>query len=141
MSSDSPLLVHNDQDGDVAVEPKVKTKRSSKNFTSDLDSLFDEVLNDAMEEPRSAAQTATNTKRRSLEPLSGLDALIRRTTDEDPMEAIAEETALKRRVTLVFERSKIDKLKAIARKERTYLKDIVNELVSEFIQDYEKSKK
>jgi hypothetical protein len=45
-----------------------------------------------------------------------------------------------RRLTLVFDESKLNKLKSIARMERSYLKDIIDEIVESFIKEYEVSK-
>jgi dTDP-4-dehydrorhamnose reductase len=40
----------------------------------------------------------------------------------------------------VFDESKLNKLKSIARMERSYLKDIIDEIVEEFIKEYEVQK-
>jgi hypothetical protein len=45
-----------------------------------------------------------------------------------------------RRLTLVFDESKLNKLKSIARMERSYLNDIIDEIVESFIKEYEVSK-
>jgi hypothetical protein len=45
-----------------------------------------------------------------------------------------------RRLTLVFDESKLNKLKSIARMERSYLKDIIDEIVEGFIKEYEVKK-
>jgi hypothetical protein len=45
-----------------------------------------------------------------------------------------------RRLTLVFDESKLNKLKSIARMERSYLKDIIDEIVESFIKEYEGKK-
>jgi hypothetical protein len=45
-----------------------------------------------------------------------------------------------RRLTLVFDENKLNKLKSIARMERSYLKDIIDEIVESFIHEYEVKK-
>ena len=76
-------------------------------------------------------------KRRSKKPLSGLDSLIRKTIEGGK---IAIEEGAKRRVTVIFEPEKLEKLRTIAKLEKSYLKDIVNEVVSDYIKDYERQR-
>ncbi|MCB0644189.1 MAG: hypothetical protein KDC44_21245, partial [Phaeodactylibacter sp.] len=70
-------------------------------------------------------------------PVSGLDVLIRRTIETTELEVNYQS---KKRITFVFDREKLDKLKQIARKEKSYLKDLVDELISEYIDSYESHK-
>ena len=42
-----------------------------------------------------------------------------------------------RRLVVTFKEEQLHKLKAIARKEKTYLKEIINEIVEDFIKEYE----
>ena len=64
-----------------------------------------------------------------------LDALIRSTIDTSL--AGLDHAAIKR-LTIMVESQKIDKLKSIAKLERSFVKDIVNGMLTEFINDYEK---
>ncbi|RMG85864.1 MAG: hypothetical protein D6714_05165 [Bacteroidetes bacterium] len=133
-------------------EPEVKTARkkrtrSRKNFTTDLDSLLEDALKDSFMEPEGkpspekglehktkSAQHST----RPQKPLTGLDALIRRTVETSKIEV---NDRTKKRITVVFEKEKIEKLKKIARAEKAYLKDIMDKIVSEFLRQYEVKKK
>jgi hypothetical protein len=116
-------------------------KRSSKNFTSDLDTLFKQALSDTIEESEEKAKSSKQAqappqrRQRRLRRLSGLDALIRHTED---MEVVEVNVPTKKRVTFVVEKEKLAKLKDIAKEENAYLKDIINRVVSNFIDKYEK---
>ena len=107
--------------------------RMGKNFTSDLDSLFDV----AMEERRQSEQRTATTPRpktvgkvRERKTLSGLDALIRQTAELD---ASGRPQKTTKRVTFAYNRQKLDKLKRIARNRRLYLKDIMKEIVNDYL--------
>ena len=119
--------------------PKHARRSSSKNFTSDLDSLFETALQETLEEKAQALVEDKPKKkfaRRKAAPrqLTGLDALIRRTV-EDSIEV----TNGKKRVTFVFDRAKLIKLKRIAKKERIFLKDIIGDVMSQYIDQYEEA--
>ena len=127
------------------VAPTASKRSSTKNFTSDLDLLFQEALTDAVEEKarkmtglgkkNGADDTEDDSKNRFKKPLSGLDALIRQTVDSSL--AQLEQSPIKR-ITFTFEHQKLEKLKQIAKQERSYLKDIVQSVIADFISDYEK---
>ena len=54
------------------------------------------------------------------------------------MEVVEVNVPTKKRVTFVFDKEKLAKLKEIARTEKAYLKDIIGDVVSRFIEKYEK---
>lgn len=147
----------------VASEPK----KTSKNFTSDLESLFRDALTDSYEEavlPETQAveevqaieekpspqpekiisrerkaspeDKPTRVRRRVSTPGgSGLDLLLRQTSDE----AILEYESPTKRVSFVFDKEKLKKLKRIAKQRQLFLKDVVGEVVGQFINEYESS--
>ena len=127
------------------VEMGVKTvvrRAATKNFTSDLDALFNEAFTEAVEEKveklrrESGIEDPFGTARSSnKKPLSGLDALIRQTVDTSL--AGLEHAAVKR-LTIMFENQKIERLKSIAKQERAFIKDLVGNVLTEFIENYEK---
>ena len=126
----------------VAFTTATNRRVNSKNFTSDLDSLFQEAFTEAVEEKVEKMRKTVglddpfeNTRRQYKQPLSGLDALIRSTIDTSL--AGLDHAAIKR-LTIMFETQKIEKLKSIAKMERAFVKDIVSGILSEFIEDYEK---
>ena len=139
---DSPLLDKQKKEEKkqkaVAQKEKGKLKRSSsKNFTSDLETLFEQALNETIEEKLEKHKRKTNRKtitRRRMRPLSGLDALIRKTSEMDVVEV---NIPNKKRVTFIFDKQKLLRLKEIAKKEKAYLKDIIGEVMSKFIENYE----
>lgn len=112
-------------------------KRSSKDFTSDLETLFEEALVETIEGKEEKAiqkkeiQRAARKRRR---PLSGLDALIRKTGD---MEYVEVNVPSKKRVTFVIDKTKLERLKTIAKAKKLYLKDIIGEVMSKFIEKQE----
>lgn len=137
------LMVEEPQKKKSSGKSSRKTK-SRKNFTTDLDSLFEDALKETIIEHaqkidkglESKTKSAQN-KTRTRKPLTGLDALIRRTVETSTIE-INED--VKKRVTFVFEKQKLEKLKKIARIEKSYLKDILSDIVSEFLDNYESEK-
>ena len=138
LAEESPLLA--DTEVRVITEPKAKKARgrSSKNFTSDLDSLFEDTLEDVIEETKTDYQQQSikpDKKRKQRRPVSGLDALIRRTLEGGEAEISYDK---RKRVTFVFEKSKVEKLKRIAKAQKVYLKDILGDIVQDYLQQYEK---
>ena len=69
---------------------------------------------------------------------NGLDNLIRQTIDLK--EITTDETSGKKRLTVAVDRPKLEKLKTIARLENAYLKDLLVQLIDEYIQEYTKEK-
>lgn len=126
-----------------------KRSLSRKNFTTDLDSLLQEALRESFDEQleqrqHSAAAQAKpfqNQGRSSKPPFSGLDRLIRRTIESSDM-SISEDKPSdgRKRLVVTFEKDKVEKLKKIARLEKAYLKEILSDLVGNFIEEYESKK-
>lgn len=138
------LAVEEPKEQKAIAKKPVRKSKSRKNFTTDLDSLFEDVLKETIIEQTQKREKgldnktkSTQNKTRKRKPLSGLDALIRRTVESSTIEI---DSNLKKRVTFVFEKQKIDKLKKIARIEKAYLKDILNEIVSEYLDTYEEKR-
>ncbi len=117
---------------------KSEEKTSSKSFTADLQSFLEEAFEESFE-----TQMEERTQARQQSPLpqttpSGLDALIRSTIEPDSMEVARGKV---RRLVLTFDDQKLEKLQEIARHKETYLRDIIDQIVGSFIDDYEKQKK
>lgn len=124
---------------------KRPTRRTGKNFTSDLESLFATASMEQTREPAPSAEDF-NTRgrsrpRRRVSMLSGLDSLIRDTTDgkaaQQQAAAAAEDTLVRKRVTFTYDRDRFARLKQIARTEGSYLKDIISGLLNDYISSYE----
>jgi hypothetical protein len=121
-----------------AHEQKPKRSNSGKNFADDLQSFLQEAFDDSMErqlEERQkrdeAAPANPSVKKRQRRPMAGLDALIRSTVDPQP----ESETDRKRpkRITLSFDPVKLEKLKTIARSQRALLRDVIDEIVEDYL--------
>jgi hypothetical protein len=128
-----------------AGKPAVSKPTSRKNFTTDLDSLLNEAMQESFEEQIQEREASAASKAQPFhqqahrrKPLGGLDMLIRRTVEQG---AVADDPLTgTRRLTVTFDREKLNKLKIIARMEKSYLKDILGDIVEEYIRRYENSK-
>jgi len=138
LPENSPLLERTKVSKNKSVkkdDPKQKKRsKSGKNFTSDLDTLFEAALSDNTKASQydntpSGNQNARVQKRRPS--VVGLDALIQQTTDVN-----LDYTSTKKRVTFIFEKKKLDKLKKIAKLQNSFLKDIIGKIVGEHISKY-----
>lgn len=119
---------------------KLRKKSSRKNFTFDLNNLLSEALQSTDEDDKAKSVEETRStpkKRMNKVPLSGINALIRKTIDSDYDSDAQREF---KRVTFICDRDKVARLKQIAKSEKTYLKDILIDLIEDYIADFEKSK-
>ncbi len=118
-------------------------QRSGKSFTSDLESLFAAASVERPREATAPTEEMTNRTRhrprRRMPAFSGLDGLIRDTTNGEVPRAIEEDVpSVRKRVTFTYDRDRFSRLKSIARVEGNYLKDIISGLLNEYISNYEK---
>ncbi|MCC6463452.1 MAG: hypothetical protein IT260_23480 [Saprospiraceae bacterium] len=118
-------------------------KAASKNFMHDLDMLLQEAMDESLSNLESGTPApAQSNKSKSVAahraPISGLDALIRQTIDV--REIVTDEETGKKRLTVAVDKTKLEKLKTIARLENSYLKDILLQLIDEYIQEYTRQK-
>lgn len=113
---------------------KARRKLSSKGFTADLDAF----LSEGFEREASASSTSpapASAPRKPRRRKTGLDLLIRSTVeDEDrsPRDAKAPDT---KRVTLIFNKDHLTILKEQAKERGMYLKDVVQEMVSGYLEE------
>jgi hypothetical protein len=106
---------------DVPVRTKRATKKiTSKNFTKNLDVFISD----------------DNRRSRGRSRRTGLDYLIRSTVQDDPDrqpdEPVKPET---KRVTLVFNKQHLLTLKEQAKERKMYLKDVVQEMVAQYLEE------
>lgn len=122
-------------------------KGVQKNFMFGLDALLQEALEESLEkyEANQPDTTTPSGRTKSTPPdvfssrrLSGLDLLIRQTIDVQ--EISADEATGKRRLTVAVDKTKVDKLKTIARLENAYLKDLLVTLIDGYISEYTQRK-
>jgi hypothetical protein len=133
---------------DQESKPSVKRPSTRKGFTTDLDSLLEEALQESFEEQMYLQREGGNIAEPKAQvfhqqahrrrPGIGLDILIRRTVERGEIEE--DKTTGTRRLTVTFDKEKLSKLKVIARMEKAYLKDILGDIVAEYIKKYEQRK-
>lgn len=75
--------------------------------------------------------------KRHRKPLSGIDLLIRNTTQDDHSDNPKLHT---RKFSLLFDKTVFNKLKDIARFEKVYFRDMVAHVLESFVEKYEKEK-
>lgn len=123
------------------LRPKEKpAKSNSKNFENDLQSFLQEAFKESLEEKlpeRKPLPKDLEIKKRSRKPVSGLDALIRNTIEPEKISFTGKTI---KQLTVSFDEEKIKKLKKIARLEKKYLRKVINDIVEEFIKEYESQK-
>ena len=143
-------LEHTEEPQPQSPEPTPHSKKDTdkktnagKNFTTDLDSLFQEVMHESLEEQleirkekKKKKKAEKAKKKRKVIPRSGgLDSLIRSTVEGSIMQI--ESTSNKKRVSFVFDKTKLKKLKSIAKVKKSYLKDVIDEVVAQYLAEYE----
>ncbi len=94
-------------------------------------------LEELEEEEETVDTKDATTLKKHRKPLTGLDLLIRKTAEpgEYPYSR-----ATMRKVSLTFDRILLSKLKAIARLEKMYFRELVNDILTKFVDNYEKEK-
>jgi hypothetical protein len=124
---------------------QTSTRSTGKDFSSDLQSFLQEAFDESLEKQLAERQDKpsprpknTRVKKRSRRPMGGLDSLIRSTVDMEPEESRPRRNV--RRVTLTFDPDKLEKLKNIARNQRTYLRDVIDQIVADYLDRYEGGK-
>lgn len=117
-------------------QAKKEVKKTSKGFAAKLDAFLADAFDAADEqekEEKIAAKTAKKTVRKKPRRLTGLDLLIRQTTDKPPQKRL--NIAEKRRLTLAFDKGQLAQLKEIAEKEGVFLKDLINQLIERYLKE------
>jgi hypothetical protein len=118
--------------GEDSFQEEVASERkpASKRFSSQLEALLAEAFDNISEEGNAFAAPEDGDEQ-SRRPRSGLDLLIRSTTSD--AEDFKPQSHTTRRVTLIFPKEHLEKLKLLAKQENVYLKDIINRLVSKYL--------
>jgi hypothetical protein len=116
--------------------PKNKTSQKSagKGFSDDLKAFLQEAFEESFDQQMDQPKAPTRKSTRNVQPKRGLDALLRSTIDPSKMRL---QNVPVRRLTISFDETKLAKLKNIARQEKTFLKDIIDEIVGEYLESYE----
>ena len=138
----STLSFKTEREKPHAKKDEDKKPLAGKNFTMDLDSLFQETMRESVVEQlkkkkdkSKKSDTPKPRKRRVIPRSGGLDSLIRSTVEDSMM--VIEPTSNNKRVSFVFDKSKLQKLKSIAKIKKAHLKDIIDEVVAEYLSEFE----
>lgn len=116
----------------VSKTKRTTSKKASKSFSNNLDDLFQEAIEESVQENADKLLKKSRTTSKRKKPMFGLDALIRETVETSSVEVTPSNT---KRVTFVFDEEKINKLKQIARLKKAYVKDIVDEIITEYLKE------
>ena len=122
-----------------APTPKARKKLSSKGFTADLDAfLSDSFAREASPAPQPSPAPAAaprNTPNRSRRRRkTGLDLLIQSTVSDEDRSPRGPKAPDTKRVTLIFNKEHLVELKQQAKERGVYLKDVVQEMVSDYLE-------
>jgi hypothetical protein len=142
LQENSPLLAS------TTVKEKDKNKENprstAKNFSADLQSFLQEAFEESFDQQLEKKKTTTSelkskarVKKRYKRPRSGLDLLIRNTIEPDNIRL---EPKKSKRVTITFDPGKLEKLKDIARKKKSYLRDVIDEIVADYLATHKDKK-
>ncbi len=103
---------------------------ASKKFAAGLESLLSEAFEEEVSDQLSGkkGKTPSPKQRKSF---GGLDTLIKSTIDP---KKIRKSNKDDRRLTIMIETEKVEKLKKIAKLEKTYLKYIIRDIVTEYLE-------
>lgn len=134
-------LFHDAKVGAVAenVAQQMKQKRTTsagKSFAADLESLFEETMVETTLEATQAVRDGKTPPSKRPRKYVGIDALIRDTVASSDMEVSASSEGQKR-IAITLEKDKLEKLKKIAQLQKSYLKDVISEVVAEYIAAFE----
>ncbi len=140
---DSVALAEKRQAKKAGKKKKKSSKQKSKggkNFTSDLESLFGEVVSENMDEikEKDAARPSSTRTRIRKRAVSGLDSLIRQTIQLKEIETVNSKGKTEtKRITFSLNKSTLMRFKEIAREEHSYLKDILGKLIKEYVDEHD----
>lgn len=113
---------------------RAKRKLSSKKFTADLDAFLSDSFareGTSPNTPNPAPAPAPRPRRRRK---TGLDLLIQSTVADEDRHPRGEKSPDTKRVTLIFNKEHLAELKEQAKGRGVYLKDVVQEMVSEYLE-------
>ncbi|MCB9283314.1 MAG: hypothetical protein H6563_04510 [Lewinellaceae bacterium] len=137
-AKNTPLVVETEQ-----APEKPSGRSSGKHFSDELEQFFQEALQESIQDglstPKAANPDPAPATRRPAKPKDGLDALIRRTIESSEMDLRYDEN--RKRIAFSFEKENLEKLKKIARLEKTLLKDMIARVVADYIREYEQNNK
>lgn len=115
-------------------------KSFQSNLHDFLQNTYEEAFQEQLEARKNPKPEGDIPLSKKGKPMGGLDSLIRSTVDPNSIRITHTRTAEGgnvRRISLAFKERQIEKLRKIANLKRTMLKDIIYQVVEEFINDFE----
>lgn len=106
-------------------------KEGQGRYGSDLESFLSDAFEDAFEE-KLGQGPKDKRRKKTRKPLSGLDILIRNTVE--PSQQIEIEDLTPKRITLTLDDEHLAQLREMARKRKTYLKEMIKEIVADYLE-------
>lgn len=130
---------HLDKNAGKPAAAKTTKKPAIKSFADNLELFLNEAIEESVQEKTEDIRAANNAvdglkdanKRNNRKPTIGLDLLIRSTIEDA---SFVEND--KKRMTFTFDKDKVEKLRQIADLEKQRIRDIIDELVTQFIGKY-----
>ena len=118
---------------------RVVERRGGKNFSSNMDEVIMKSFvtnneNQHKEEDDNSNIRYSHVKKQRT-PLTGIDGLFSRSIEYGDLDNDS-----KKRIVLILENNKVDRLKAIAKEEQLFLKDIIIKSVSSYIDNHDRRK-
>jgi len=121
----------------IAMQKAQAEHKISKKFGSHLDALFQDTMTPEEPEPIVAERKTKPTKRsRKIIPRLGLDSLIRNTRMLSSEDAMANDES--KRVTFIYSKNQLEKVRQISKYESRFMKDIIGEAVNQWLERYER---
>ena len=100
-----------------------------------VDEEIDEDDFTSEEEAEEQSTAKSDQAKTHKKPLTGLDLLIRNTSGDNPGSS---PSSRQRKISFVFDKGLLAKLKAIAQKEKTYFREMVTDILKRSVDTYEK---
>lgn len=131
---------NNEEVGSKSSSNSTPVKSFQNNLHDFLQNTFEEAFQEQMEARKNPRPEGDIPLSKKGKPMGGLDSLIRSTVDPNSIRITHTRTADGgniRRISLAFKESQIEKLRKIANLKRTMLKDVIYQVVEDFIAEYE----
>ncbi len=115
-----------------------KPSKATKSFLGDLDEFFKETFEESINKQLIDVKHGKKPTRpaRRTKPVFGIDNIIQNTVDSTVIKADAAE----QKITLTFDMEKLNRLNEIADVEKARIKDIIDSLIGQYIEEYETKK-
>lgn len=118
-------------------------RHGSKNFFADLESLMEEAMHEGegqetLREAPPSHKSKSDQTQMQAGFAGGLDMLIRQTISLE--EQTIQSAEDKRRITVIIDRQKAERLKQIARTQNAFMKDLIARMIESYIESFQERK-